>query len=345
MELACGGELFDKIVQLQRFSERRAAETIKKMLSAIKHLHEHKICHRDLKPENFLYSDDSPDAEIKLIDFGLSKRFGTNKITGKDGKLEKIKLKTVVGTPYYVAPEVLKGSYDNSCDIWSLGIILFIFLCGYPPFEGDNSKEIFKNVLKQKLVFDPVDWSVVSEEAKDLITQMLDKNPQTRISAHKCLEHPWMKIQKFSTPNAVKETIVKKLRDFRAPKQFQLETLKFLVNNITENVQIDFKTMRDAFRAIDTSNSGIITIEQVKNGFRFDNHITHIDTALIDKLFERLDFNKNGTINYSEFLAATVDKKVALTKQNLQFAFHHFDTDNEGYITKDDLKEVFRRQG
>jgi len=96
-----------------------------------------------------------------------------------------------------------------------------------------------------------------------------------------------------------------------------LETLKFLVNNITENVQIDFKTMRDAFRAIDTSNSGIITIDQVKNGFRFDNHITHIDTDLIDKLFERLDFNKNGTINYSEFLAATVDKKVALTKQNL----------------------------
>jgi len=85
MELACGGELFDKIVQLQRFSERRAAETIKKMLSAIKHLHEHKICHRDLKPENFLYSDDSPDAEIKLIDFGLSKRFGSNKIQSKDG--------------------------------------------------------------------------------------------------------------------------------------------------------------------------------------------------------------------------------------------------------------------
>ena len=119
-----------------------------------------------------------------------------------------------------MAPEVLKGSYDNSCDIWSLGIILYIFLCGYPPFEGDNSKEIFKNVLKQKLIFDPADWSTISKEAKDLIEKMLDKNPQTRISAQKCLEHPWMKIQKFNTPIAVKETIVKKLRDFRAPKQF-----------------------------------------------------------------------------------------------------------------------------
>jgi calcium-dependent protein kinase len=166
------------------------------MLSAIKHLHEHKICHRDIKPENFLYSDDTPDAEIKLIDFGLSKRFGSNKLPGKDGEQETVKLnmKTIVGTPYYVAPEVLKGSYDNSCDIWSLGIILFIFLCGYPPFEGDNSKEIFKNVLKQKIHFDPVDWSMVSSEAKDLIMKMLDKNPKTRISAEKCLDHPWMKI-------------------------------------------------------------------------------------------------------------------------------------------------------
>lgn len=111
------------------------------MLSAVKHLHEHKIVHRDLKPENFIFSDNTADAEIKLIDFGLSKRFG--KIDLK----EKIKLKTVVGTTYYVAPEVLKGDYDNSCDIWSLGIILYIFLCGYPPFEGDNSKEIFRNVL------------------------------------------------------------------------------------------------------------------------------------------------------------------------------------------------------
>lgn len=148
MELAAGGELFDKIVQSQRFSERRAADYMKKMLSAIKHLHEHQICHRDLKPENFLFSDNTPDAEIKLIDFGLSKRFGTNE---KIHSEKKIKLKTVVGTPYYVAPEVLKGSYDNSCDIWSLGIILYIFLCGYPPFEGDNSKEIFKTVLQRDI--------------------------------------------------------------------------------------------------------------------------------------------------------------------------------------------------
>ncbi len=138
---------------------------MRKILSAVKHLHEHGICHRDLKPENFLFSDKTVDAEIKLIDFGLSKRFGA--IVESD---PSEKMHTIVGTPYYVAPEVLKGNYDFECDVWSLGVILFIMLCGYPPFEGDNNKEIFKNVLKQKLEFDPEDWSSISEEAKDLIS-------------------------------------------------------------------------------------------------------------------------------------------------------------------------------
>lgn len=135
-------------------------------------------------------SDKSEGAEVKLIDFGLSKRFS------QSDQLEK--MKTVVGTPYYVAPEVLRGSYDKRCDVWSLGIILFVFLCGYPPFEGDNNKEIFKNVLKQELIFDPADWKTVSDEAKDLVTKMLAKDPEKRITADECSNHPWFKINHVS---------------------------------------------------------------------------------------------------------------------------------------------------
>lgn len=171
---------------------------MKKILSSVKHLHEHGICHRDLKPENFLFSDKGEDAEIKLIDFGLSKRFGPNALATHDPLLGSVcmeeKMHTIVGTPYYVAPEVLMGSYDFSCDVWSLGVILFIMLCGYPPFEGDNNKEIFKRVLQQKLEFDPEDWTIVSNEAKDLISKMLNKEPKSRISVIECLEHPWFKI-------------------------------------------------------------------------------------------------------------------------------------------------------
>lgn len=113
------------------------------MLSSVKHLHDRGIVHRDLKPENFLMDDTTENAEVKLIDFGLSKRFS------EQSEVER--MHTVVGTPYYVAPEVLKGNYNKQCDIWSLGVILFVFLCGYPPFEGDNNKEIFRNVIKQQL--------------------------------------------------------------------------------------------------------------------------------------------------------------------------------------------------
>jgi calcium-dependent protein kinase len=122
------------------------------------------------------------DSECKLIDFGLSKRY-------QDGGADK--MQTVVGTPYYVAPEVLKGNYHKECDVWSLGVILYVFLCGYPPFEGDNNTQIFKNIMGQKLAFDPKEWSAVSNDAKDLLAQMLDRNAETRITAHGCLEHPF----------------------------------------------------------------------------------------------------------------------------------------------------------
>lgn len=146
-----------------------------------------------------------------MIDFGLSKRFGT--IVESD---PSEKMHTIVGTPYYVAPEVLKGNYDFACDVWSLGVILYIMLCGYPPFEGDNNKEIFKNVLKQKLEFDPEDWSAISAEAKDLIAKMLVKDPAQRISAADALNHTW-----FSIANAdafqLDSKIFLRLKEFRAP--------------------------------------------------------------------------------------------------------------------------------
>jgi calcium-dependent protein kinase len=123
---------------------------------------------------------------------------------------------TIVGTPYYVAPEVLKGNYDFKCDVWSLGVILYIMLCGYPPFEGDNNKEIFKRVLQQQLDYDPEDWDLISEEAKDLIGMMLMKDPVHRISAIDCLNHKWFDI---SHPELVipDKKIIMRIRDFNAP--------------------------------------------------------------------------------------------------------------------------------
>ena len=210
MEYCTGGELFDRIVSAHKFTEKHACEIMEQMLSAVKHLHEHGIVHRDLKPENFLMSDTSEGAEVKLIDFGLSKRFSN--------KEQINKMKTVVGTPYYVAPEVLKGSYDMRCDVWSLGVILYVFLCGYPPFEGDNNKEIFKNVLKSELAFDPADWGAVSPEAKDLVSKMLEKDPAKRITAETCQDQPWFKINHITDVNEKdKRKVMQRIREFRLP--------------------------------------------------------------------------------------------------------------------------------
>ena len=103
-------------------------------------------------------------------------------------------MRTKIGTPYYMAPEVLNGAYDQTCDMWSLGVITYCLLCGYPPFEGDNNKEILKRVLQQKLEFDPEDWTQISDEVKELITMMLQKEPQNRISIVDALNHPWFSI-------------------------------------------------------------------------------------------------------------------------------------------------------
>ena len=137
MEHCSGGELFEKIVNEGPLDEGRASRLIYKMLYAVYHLHEHKITHRDLKPEKFLFSCKDSDAEIKIIDFGLANIYGT----GKE------KLHTIVGTPYYVAPEVLKGNYGKECDLWSVGVIMYILLVGYPRFRGDTHEEIFKKVV------------------------------------------------------------------------------------------------------------------------------------------------------------------------------------------------------
>lgn len=174
---------------------------------------------------------------------------------------------------------------------------------------------------------------------------MLQKNPANRLDSSQCLNHSWLNKEFKKSHKVVKESIIQKLADFRAPNILQKEALTFLVNNITSDLEFDFTNMRQAFRAIDTSNTGIITREQLVKGFYNDNNVSYLNIEFVDKIFKKLDFNNTGKINYSTFLAATVDKKQALTNANILFAFNYFDTKNVGYITKEDLKEVFRRQG
>eukprot|EP01123_Difflugia_compressa_P013375 TRINITY_DN615_c0_g1_i1.p1 TRINITY_DN615_c0_g1~~TRINITY_DN615_c0_g1_i1.p1 ORF type:complete len:472 (+),score=95.17 TRINITY_DN615_c0_g1_i1:51-1466(+) len=181
MEFVQGGELFDQIVSRGTYSEFDAAKIIRQILEAVEYLHSIGIAHRDLKPENLLCSGDENNT-IKVTDFGLSKDFGS------------ASLRTSCGTPDYVAPEVLRGQpYDNSVDIWSIGVITYILLCGFPPFYGNTDQQIFEKILKVDYDFPSPDWDAISGEAKDFIKKILVQDPTKRPTALQALEMDWIK--------------------------------------------------------------------------------------------------------------------------------------------------------
>jgi len=181
MELLEGGEMFDRIVQEKHFSEQIAAIAVVQILDALVYCHDKGICHRDLKPENLLYCTKEPKSKVVIGDFGLAKDM--------QGQL----MTTCCGTPQYVAPEVLKGRmYGCEVDCWSLGIILYILLCGYPPFYADTHPRLYQLIQSGRFSFAEQDWGGISDEAKDLITKLLTKNPKKRLTAKDAKKHKWV---------------------------------------------------------------------------------------------------------------------------------------------------------
>jgi len=195
--LCNGGELFERIAQQQYFSERDAANVIKQVLSAINYCHSRNIVHRDLKPENLLLDKDGENPRVTIIDFGTSGVIDPEK-----------KMQQKFGTPYYIAPEVLKKNYDQKCDLWSCGVILYILLCGYPPFNGSSDKQIIQAVHAGKYDVSEPEWKDVSDEAKDLVAKLLTYQPEKRITALEALNHPWIK--KMASVDKVNKEVAKK---------------------------------------------------------------------------------------------------------------------------------------
>ena len=212
--LCAGGELFDRIVEAEFFSEQMAAQIFRQILLALNYCHSENVVHRDLKPENFLFVDKTEQSDLKIIDFGLSKIMGS-------GKLQR--MKTRAGTPYYISPEVLAGSYDISCDMWSAGCMLYILLCGYPPFYGDDNTEILQMVAKGVFDFDGEEWDDISADAKDLIKKLI-VSPEKRLTAPEALKHKWLRTH--AGKKAADKATLKKLNVANMKKFQKSEKLK-----------------------------------------------------------------------------------------------------------------------
>lgn len=331
MEYCSGGELLDKLLRIGQFDERQVAFQMDKALRAIKYLHERGIVHRDIKPQNFMYSSKTHDAEIKLIDFGLSRHFEPNET-----------LQSQVGTPYFTAPEVLTGSYDCSCDLWSLGVMLYLLLSGTLPFEGDTTAALAKAILTTQPDFSRKEWARITPLAKSLVKDLLEKDPKKRITAEKALEHPWIvsgRRNSFIDPEHTNQ-IMRNLQNYSAKSKFKKEVLDVLVTILNDK---EVKQLREAFNFFDKDGNGEITLAELKEVIK-DQGLKITDKEL-EKIMKNFGLQETDTIGFSEFLAAAMDQKLYQNREVLWAAFSHFDTDKAGYITANNIREAMKRVG
>ncbi|CAL5015465.1 unnamed protein product [Urochloa decumbens] len=326
MELCTGGELFDRITAKGSYSERQAAAVCRDILTVVHVCHFMGVMHRDLKPENFLLASPADDAPLKAIDFGLS-------VFIEEGKVYK----DIVGSAYYVAPEVLRRNYGKEIDVWSAGVILYILLCGSPPYWAETEKGIFDAILAGDLDLSSTPWPSISESAKDLIRKMLNRNPQRRITAAQALEHPWLK---DAPDRPIDSAVMSRMKQFKAMNKLKQLALKVIAENLSAE---EIKGLKQMFNNMDTDKSGTITVEELKEGLTKLG--SKISEAEVQKLMEAVDVDKSGSIDYTEFLTAMMNKHKLEKEEDLIRAFQYFDKDNSGYITRDELEQAMAEYG
>eukprot|EP00931_Biecheleriopsis_adriatica_P040606 TRINITY_DN2326_c0_g1_i1.p1 TRINITY_DN2326_c0_g1~~TRINITY_DN2326_c0_g1_i1.p1 ORF type:complete len:491 (+),score=130.01 TRINITY_DN2326_c0_g1_i1:77-1549(+) len=329
MELCAGGELFDRIIESEsgHFKEVHAAMIMQQILRAVYYMHSTNVAHRDLKPENFLFTTKDPidNNYLKIIDFGLSCQY-------KDGQ----SLMTKAGTPFYVAPQVLLGKYDQAADLWSCGVIMFVLLCGYPPFAGETDEAILAKVKLGNLRFSPSDWKNVSEDAKQLIRALVKMNPRERFTAKQALDHDWIK---HMAPRAqdirLSTNVVDNLRGFRSQNKLKKAALHIIAGQLHED---QIKRLRDVFMMIDSNSDGFLTVKELKEGLAKCG-LKEIPPDIM-QIMQEVDADGSGMIDYTEFLAATLDKRTYMKEDVCWSAFRLFDRNGDGQISRDELQQV-----
>jgi calcium-dependent protein kinase len=285
MECCSDGDLFEKVNSNKRLTESQSKALIKKILLAVNYLHMNSIVHRDLKPENFLFQG----SEIKMIDFGYSTKFT------KHFNIDNTEtfLHTLVGTAQYLAPEVLRGKYDQKCDLWSVGVILYFMLSGTLPFTGSNNKECFKKILKGEFTFTEQPWADVSGRCRKFICQLLKTNPKKRLSAKQALKHKWLSEDMAVN---ISYSFIFSIKNIYYQCEFKKYVGLVLVKYLcTEEI----KEITSTFLSINESNSGVICVSELEKALKKLD--PNQETKDIYKLF-----TEEGKITYSNFVAAAI---------------------------------------
>ena len=368
-EYCSEGDLREKLNQINSFPECIAKVLMFQIFSAVAYLHSRGVIHGDLKLENILIDSSLPENantsfissikedakdidqffqrsysttgssssrekkkykyskmknfDLKIIDFGCSKIFNKYKKNFDD----------TIGTLLYCSPEVLKNNYNEKCDIWSCGIVMYALLTGEFPFIGSTEREITKKILSNKLYFDSPMFKNVSSNAKDLIRKCLTYDKNKRISITKALNHPFF-TDDIDPTNIFQENLDSKdillsLKNFSKHSKFYQAVLAFLSHNFAEKDYLD--RLKKVFCSIDLNLDGKISREELLTAY--DSANIQLKDNQIDKIIESIDLDNNGFIEYGEFISATIPKKHLFKEENLKSAFCLFDTEKRGYIS------------
>ena len=306
------------------------------LLSTVTYCHAMNIMHRDIKPEHILIEKKSKDGfyYIKLIDFGTAKVF--------------INLQhQLVGSIHTMAPEVIAGKYNEKCDLWSCGIILYVLFKGEYPFTGNNQNELISNISNGYIDLSSPPFDTVSPEAKDLIQKMIKVDMKTRISASKALEHSWfkklhIKDSFFELDIEKAKTLLNNIYNYAPSNNLQKPVIAYLVHNYGDKSFL-VKAANNLFRKIDINNNGTLDRNEfIKHcGDYYKKNNQPVDAEYLGTLFDKIDTDKSNQIGYREFICAAVDKKEFLEEEMLKDAFNFFDKDNNKKITIEEVMKAF----
>jgi len=330
MELCEGGELFDRIIENGFVSERTTSIILVQVCSALSYAHGRGIAHRDIKPENVVFcTKDRDDTRIKLIDWGLATNF--------EGGMTK-----AVGSMTYAAPEVISSqdrkAYSEACDLWSVGVLTYVMLCGKPPFWGTREQH-YKAARAERYPFRDDPWDRMNPDAKDFVKNLLKASPAARTPIGQAAKHPWLLSAPTEGSTENTGAVLSNLKNFAGQSTFSRLCITAVARQLDH---AHLKDIHKVFREMDTDGNGVLSVEEVTTALRKLNGDTgaQMDLKDVEELFKKLDADGSKTIDYTEFCAAGLGQKTSSQDDVIWAAFKTFDLDNSGWISVENLKTI-----
>lgn len=327
-----GGDLCDRVMENRRVDERNTTYILRQIASALRYAHSRHIAHRDMKPENVCFCNNDPECNrVKVIDWGLGKHFSV------------MRMKSSVGSGAFTAPEVLDppsedATYTAACDLWSLGILTYVTLSGKAPFWG-GPLQMLSKMRSGTYPMKGAVWDTISDHAKDFIQCLLQANPEQRLSINRLLDHPWLESASVTVNPEIVSQVLSNVEHFSHAPDF----LAICVTSLAK--QLDHRSLDNVYRVfsrLDTDGNGMLTLKEVRAGFKevFGNEEANMEE--VDEMFSRLDLDGTGIISYTEFCAAGIGEQSYTQEKLLWTAFKAFDIHDCGKITRDSVQLVLQ---